>query len=83
MRGSPVRPGGPLTSKPTWWNTFGFSATSFFFALTVPGTIATTVPNPAEQEDRDVENVIARELEGGTDGERIISLVAALLRRHH
>ena len=31
LNGSPVQPGGSLTSKPTWPDTFGFSATSAFF----------------------------------------------------
>jgi hypothetical protein len=26
-------PGGLLTSKPTWWNTFGWDATSAFFVF--------------------------------------------------
>ena len=33
MKGNPARPGRPLKSKPTWWNTFGCSATSAFFIL--------------------------------------------------
>jgi hypothetical protein len=33
LNGSPVQPGGSLTSKPTWPETFGFSATSAFFVL--------------------------------------------------
>ena len=37
LNGSPVRPGGWLTSKPTWWNTSGCSATSAFF-MTVGGS---------------------------------------------
>src|SRR6478672_11727465 len=32
MRGNPAIPGGPLTSKPTWWNTSGCSTTSAFFS---------------------------------------------------
>ena len=36
LNGSPVALGGPFTSKPTWWNTFGCSATSAFF-MTVRG----------------------------------------------
>src|SRR5579884_3805829 len=35
MRGSPAVPGGPLTSKPTWPNAAGRSATSVFFRPTV------------------------------------------------
>ena len=31
MKGNPAVPGGSLVSKPTWWNTFGCSATSAFF----------------------------------------------------
>src|SRR5688572_14485778 len=31
MKGNPDVPGGPLTSKPTWSNTSGCSATSAFF----------------------------------------------------
>src|SRR2546422_10656844 len=31
MKGNPAMPGGPLTSKPTWSNTRGCSATSVFF----------------------------------------------------
>ena len=30
MKSNPAVPGGSLTSKPTWWNTFGCSATSAF-----------------------------------------------------
>jgi hypothetical protein len=33
MKGNPAVPGGSLTSKPTWLNTSGYSATSVFFAL--------------------------------------------------
>src|SRR6266540_3046511 len=33
MKGNPVVPGGPLTSKPTWWNTWRCSTTSVFFLL--------------------------------------------------
>jgi len=33
MKGSPAVAGGPLTSKPTWSNTFGCSATSAFLLL--------------------------------------------------
>jgi len=29
-------PEGPLTSKPMWWNTFGYSTTSAFFVLVGP-----------------------------------------------
>src|SRR5690348_3538535 len=32
MKGSPAVPGGPLTSKPTWSNAAGRSATSAFFS---------------------------------------------------
>ena len=35
MKGNPAVLGGPFTSKPTWWNTSGCSATSAFFALLV------------------------------------------------
>jgi hypothetical protein len=31
MKGNPAVPGGPLTSKPTWSNTFEGSTTSAFF----------------------------------------------------
>lgn len=31
LKGSPAVLGGSLMSKPTWWNTFGCSATSAFF----------------------------------------------------
>lgn len=31
MKGIPAMPGDPLTSKPTWLNTSGCSATSAFF----------------------------------------------------
>ncbi len=31
MKGNPALPGGSLTSKPTWSNTSGCSATSAFF----------------------------------------------------
>jgi hypothetical protein len=31
MKGNPARPGGPLTSKPTWSNTQGYLTTSAFF----------------------------------------------------
>ena len=33
MKSNPAVPGGSLTSKPTWSNTFGCSATSAFFVL--------------------------------------------------
>jgi hypothetical protein len=33
MNGNPALPGGLLTSKPTWSNTSGCSATSAFFSL--------------------------------------------------
>src|SRR5688572_5762947 len=33
MKGNPARPRGPLTSKPTWSNTSGYSTTSVFFAF--------------------------------------------------
>src|SRR4051794_17888265 len=36
MKGTPVRPGGPLTSKPTWWNPPGYSTTSAFFLHVAP-----------------------------------------------
>jgi hypothetical protein len=32
-KGNPARPGGSVTSKPTWPNTSGCSATSAFFVL--------------------------------------------------
>ena len=35
MKGNPAVPGGPLTSKPTWSNTSGCSATSAFFVSVV------------------------------------------------
>jgi hypothetical protein len=31
MKGTPVLLVGPLTSKPTWWDTSGYSTTSAFF----------------------------------------------------
>ena len=34
MKSNPALPGGSLTSKPTWSNTFGCSATSVFLART-------------------------------------------------
>ena len=33
MKSNPAVPGGQLTSKPTWRNTFGCSATSAFFVV--------------------------------------------------
>src|SRR5258708_4860987 len=33
MKGNPAVPEGSLTSKPTWWNTFGCPTTSAFFSL--------------------------------------------------
>ena len=33
MKSNPAVPGGSLMSKPTWSNTFGFSATSAFLFL--------------------------------------------------
>ena len=42
MKGNPAVPGGPLTSKPTWWNTSGYSTTSAFFALSFLNTPLTT-----------------------------------------
>jgi thiol-disulfide isomerase/thioredoxin len=33
MKSNPAVPGGSLVSKPTWWDTFGCSATSAFFVL--------------------------------------------------
>ncbi len=33
MKGNPARPGGSLTSKPTWQGTSGCPATSAFFSL--------------------------------------------------
>ena len=41
MRGNPAAPRSPLTSKPTWSNTFGCSATSAFFTLGFSTTGAT------------------------------------------
>jgi hypothetical protein len=35
MEGSPAGPGGPLTSKPTWSNTYKVSTTSAFFSFTM------------------------------------------------
>src|SRR5689334_22701252 len=37
MKGNPAPPGGPSTSKPTWWDTSGCPATSAFFLLARDG----------------------------------------------
>ncbi len=37
MKGTPAKPGGSLTSKPAWSNTFGCSATSAFLFAAVRG----------------------------------------------
>jgi hypothetical protein len=42
MESNPAVPGGSLTSKPTWSNTFGCSATSAFFVLVGPLLEGTT-----------------------------------------
>ena len=39
MKGNSAVPGGPLTSKPTWSNTSGCSATSVFFADLSPSLL--------------------------------------------
>ncbi len=44
MRGNPAVPVGPSTSKPTWSNTLGCSATSVFFVI---GALAETLERPA------------------------------------
>ena len=38
MKGSPAVPGGPLTSKPTWFDTLGCSTVSAFFVSGGVGT---------------------------------------------
>ena len=44
LNGSPGQPGGLLKSKPTWPETFGFSATSAFFVLSArQGQSAATI----------------------------------------
>src|SRR5688572_22419720 len=38
MKSNPARPGGSVTSKPTWWNASGCSATSAFFCSVLSTT---------------------------------------------
>jgi hypothetical protein len=37
MKGNPAMPGGPLTSKPAWLNTSGYSTMPAFFSLALAG----------------------------------------------
>jgi hypothetical protein len=48
MKSNPAVPGGSLTSKPTWSNTFRVFQHVGFFLLSVPGTVATTRDEPYE-----------------------------------
>ena len=74
MKSNPAVPGGSLTSKPTWSNAFGCSATSAFFLYVGIGRrehcLEDTVPRP---------NNLLRQVKGVCLMRRCITSFAILL----
>ena len=71
MKGNPLAPGGPLTSKPMWSNASGCSDTSVFFALVAAVAVAASRDKPFSKEDLTMLQFAIALL--------VIALIAALL----